>query len=185
MARREDCLAILKPGDVLLYKPSPGIGAAISWGEWSGAPGEALEYSHAGLVLDVAADQGFEQNPPETHYTKLSAEAWDYIDVWRVADGVVVDAEKLRMWCANDVGVKYPYGKYFRFIGAGLLARVGLIKWAQAMDGGGIHSDKSWAVCSATVAMALTVATDTNLWPKLEEDMRPCDLPLGRIRKVL
>ena len=187
MADKAKALAILRPGDILLYKATSGIGTAIEWGEWDAGKGD-YQYTHAGLVLDPSTDQGFEQNPPSTHYTQLSQEAWDHIHVWRVTPGVLLSWDELKAWCASDLGVKYPYGKYFRFLGASILARIGLTSWAQSLDAGGKHSDKSWAVCSATVALALDnakIGAPQSLWPKLAEDMRPCDIPLGQVYMVL
>lgn len=187
MADKKEALAKILPGDILLYRVPAGenIGKYISWGEWDGGRGD-YKYVHAGLVLSPALDKGFEQNPPATHYTTLSGEDWSRIDVWRIKPGIIMNPVKLDDWCKADLNVKYPYGKYFRFLGASLLARIGLQTLAQKLDAGGTHSDKSWAVCSATVCMALTAATGNDkLWPKLDENMRPCDIPLGQVVRVL
>jgi hypothetical protein len=179
----EEAAPKLQPGDILLYRPKPGIGSLISWGEWTGASGEALEYSHAGLVVDPLQDWGFEQNPPETHNTVLSREDWSVIDIWRVK--APVDKLAMTRWIANDLGTPYPYAKYFRFLGAAMLARVGLSTLAQKVDAGGGQNNPHWAVCSATVCMALSAACPgTKLWPKIDEDMRPCDIPLGSVERV-
>ncbi len=183
----------LLPGDILLYRKDESVpwyksltlmGTYISWGEWNGGRGN-YDYVHAGIVLDPSADRGFEQNPPATHYTELSKENWALIDVYRLNPEYKIDVEKLTEWCASDLDVKYPFGKYFRLFGAAALARIGLISAAQSMDAGGTHSDKSWAVCSATVCMALSASTGAKLWPVLDEDMRPCDIPLGQVTKVI
>jgi hypothetical protein len=174
----------LQPGDILLYRPAPGIGSAISWGEWTGKPGEALEYAHAGIVLRPLNNQGFEQNPPSTHYTVLSEQPWDRIDVWRLT--VPIDVPGLNAWAASHLGIKYPYMKYWRFLGAALLARIGCTSWAKSVDQGGGNSSAKWAVCSATVAMMLQDnCYGVQLWNQNPEDERPCDIPLGlHITKV-
>ena len=187
MADSVTAMATIRAGDILLYRAAPGIGSVISWGEWSGEPGEALQYSHAGIVLNPATAQGYEQNPPSTHYVNLLAEPWDRIDVWRVNPQYYVDAVKLEAYAAAHLNIPYPYEKYFRFVEAALLARVGLIKAALAIDDSGGRSDPHWEECSATACATLNAAiTDsTGLWPKIPENMRPADIPLGKVFRVL
>ena len=185
MADKTKVLApgFLRPGDMLLYHPVPGIGALISWGEWSGEPGEALEYCHAGIVVDPLRDLGFEQNPPASHWTKLSEEDWARIDVWRLKPEFSVDPQKLTQWCNDHLNIDYPYEKYFRFIEAAIAARAGDISLAQQVDSAGKLSNPQWEVCSAMAVNAVESASAA-VWPKLAEDERPADVPLGPIEKI-
>jgi len=177
---RED----LKPGDILMYRPGKNwLGKLLSWGEWTGTPGEALEYAHVGIVLSPAAALGFEMNPPSSHYVKLLNEDWSIIDVFRCKEEV--DSSILADFCARNAGTPYPYGKIAQLLGAGLFARLGLFKasrWAANLFA---KETTRTAVCSATACMALDYATSGRTrWPKESADMRPADIPLGPVYKV-
>lgn len=183
---RQMAFAIMEPGDILLYRPAPGIGTLISWGEWTGQPQEAMQYSHAGVVINPIKDLGYEQNPPSTHYVKLSGEPWDRIDIWRINYNIPIDPVKLAAYAANNLGVPYPYAKIGQFLGADILARLGAAGAAKWVNGLWANTDPHDSVCSATVCEALDAAVSptVHLWPKAPSDMRPADIPLGLVRKM-
>ena len=184
----EKAQGILQDGDILLFLAVQGISSAISWAQWIDGQ-EADRYAHAALAIDVANDQGYEQNPPSTHYTKLSQQPWDRMEIWRLLPGIKIDPAKLRAYCAAHLGIGYPFFKYFRFIEAAALARAGATSAALAVDSGGSNkADPAWEVCSATVCDALDhakVDPSQVLWTKInDEDERPADIPLGKVMQI-
>jgi hypothetical protein len=178
----------LKDGDLLLYHVLPSdtldIQRLISLGEQDGSKAD-FQYYHAGLVIDVVNDQGFEQNPPAMHYTKLSQEPWGRIDVYRPT--VPIDVAKLRAWCASSLGSPYPYGQIAKFLAADAAAELtGLGVLEKLIDlpasGRSPHLD----VCSATDADALDDASGGKMgWDRQDADMRPCDLTSGNVVLVV
>ena len=86
------------------------------------------------------------------------------------------------------MGIPYPYGMIAKYLQADIIGQHGFPSIAKWLDKLGPTTDPSHAVCSATVALALwsSVSADDarELWPKWCDEMRPCDLPLGRIRQV-
>lgn len=180
----ESAQKLIQPGDILLYRPTAGIGDLLSWGEWTGKDREALEYCHAGIVL--TAVQGYEQNPPATHYVDLSKEPWDRIDIWRIRSEYTVDPAKLLAYAAANMNIKYPYLKIGQFFQATLLARIGLVKAARWVNGLWAHDDPHGYVCSATACACLSYAASGNkaIWPCPIADMRPADIPLGQVFPV-
>ena len=174
----------LQPGDVLLYRSGSGwLGKILTWGEWSNTPGEALEYCHAGIVLSPACDQGFEMNPPSSHYTVLSREPWDCIDVFRPT--VEVSPAILADWAQRNVGTKYPFRKIAQFAAAGFLARLGWTWGARKLATAWGSEDHHLMVCSATVCEMLSESSGERMgWPRPDSDMRPADIPAGRVARV-
>lgn len=120
----------LKAGDILLYRNFGWLGNLISWGSWNGTPGEALEYSHIGLVYD--ANSSVEMNPPASRKFLLSEVPWDRVDVFRLDveganpfdDPAVIAA--FQAACDAHLGEGYDYGFIAQTAGLGVLARIGL-----------------------------------------------------------
>ena len=178
----------LQDGDILLYHVLPSdkldIQRLISLGEQDGS-GADYRYYHAGLVIDVANDRGFEQNPPCMAYTSLSAQEWDRIDVYRPT--VPLDIQKLRAWCFANVGTAYPYGEILKFLGADVAAEVtGLAVLEKWLDAPFSANNPHFDVCSATDAAALDYASNGNMgWMKPDTNERPCDLTAGNVVLVV
>jgi hypothetical protein len=178
----------LQPGDILLYHvlatDTVDIQRLISLGEHDGSAAN-FEYYHAGLVLDPGADQGFEQNPPSAHYTVLSQEPWNRIDVWRPT--MPLDIAKLKAWCWGAKGTPYPYGQIAKFLVADITGELtGLRVLENLIDlpasGRSPHLD----MCSAVVANALDDASNGQMgWTRPDADERPCDLTTGQVVLVV
>lgn len=180
----------LLPGDVLLYLNHGWLGNLISWGQWNGTPGEALEYSHVGLVLDDL--YSVEMNPPASRKFPLSEVPWDRVHVYRLGLGgrelftVGVVQEAFRREALRRLGERYHYGYIATALGASLLARVGLggaSRWLlnRANPMPGMHRD----VCSTWTEEVLTAAVKAHvrqfdLFPNLGDNRaRPSDYPMS------
>ena len=180
---------ILKPFDVLLYQNYGYMGTLISWGEWVGRPGEALQYSHVGLVYaDIT--QSFEMNPPAARVFPMSQVPMNRLDVWRLAIGgvdVFDDADAVAAAKAQAdamVGKPYDYGFIGKALGASVLARVGLSglasRWMQANQ-----PTQHSAVCSNTAEVVIGAGVrvhhpDWTIEPQGigPGEMEPSDWPL-------
>lgn len=181
--------AQLYPGDILLFRNFGWLGALISWGEWTGKPKEALEYSHIGLVLDDL--QACEMNPPASKKYLLSEVPWDRVDVWRLQteDGwALVNSPKMvaafQAEATRRLGERYNFGYIATLAGVGLLARIGLGGFSSwLMNRANPAPDNHRDICSTWAEEILTVAVrtvrpDFDLFPNLGDNRaRPSDWP--------
>ncbi len=178
----------LRPGDILLYRNFGWMGSVLSWFEWNGRSGEALEYSHIGLVLND--QESCEMNPPASRKFPLGDVPWDRVDVYRIEtpdmhpfllDSVrsAFQAEALRR-----LGEKYNFGYIATLAGVGLLARLGLggvSNWL--MNRANPAPDNHRDICSTwaeELIMAGMQAVDPkfDLFPDLgPNEARPSDWP--------
>jgi hypothetical protein len=186
-------LSLIQDGDILLYKPPAGISmeGAISVMEKDNTDSDKWDmYAHAGIVTNALNNQGYEQNPPATHYTDLRGEPWDRIDVWRLLPAPLktLDVPRLRSYAAQHLGIPYPYGMIAKYLQADIVGQHGLPGLAKWLDNLGPTTDPSHAVCSATVCLALWSSVDLKfdgqLWTKPCDEMRPCDIPLGMVTQI-
>lgn len=190
MGRPDD----LMPGDILLYRNFGLLGSLIAWGEWTGTPREALEYSHIGLVLNDT--ESCEMNPPASRRFPLSEVPWDRVDVFRVIvkdrgqDVAPLVLASVRQAFQDEavkrLGERYNYGFIAQSLGLSILARIGLGSWARNLvTRANPLPNKQRDVCSTWVEEILTTAIrgyvpDFDMFPNLGDDRaRPSDWPLS------
>lgn len=191
MGSWQDAQKGIQVGDILLYRNPPtwSVGKAITVAEHDDTSADAWDvYYHAGLVVDPVSGEGWEQNPPGTHWTDLASEDWDRIDVWRVKSGPFLSATALQAYAQGHLNIPYPYGMLAKFLGADVIGTLGLPSMARWLDKLGPTTDARAAVCSAEVCLALNsvvgVSWGSRMWPKAPDEMRPCDIPLGFVQQV-
>lgn len=154
--------AHLIPGDVLMYRNHGFIGMLTAWGEWSGRKGEALEYSHIGVVYD--SNSSFEMNPPAARIFSLSEVPWDRVDVYRLdVNGVLPFEASLNIvkafQQACDLKVQskepYNYGKIAGFLGLRILGFIipGVSRWALSKQN--VMPGKHLDICSTAAEEVL------------------------------
>lgn len=184
----------LKAGDILLYRNFGWLGNLISWGSWNGTPGEALEYSHIGLVYD--ANSSVEMNPPASRKFPLSEVPWDRVDVFRLdIKGMnPFDLDKVlaafQAACNAHLGEGYDYGFIAQTAGLGILARLGLgglSRWIVSKNNAA--PNLHLLVCSTWAQMLVTTAVQTldpgfDLFTDLgDREAKPSDWPRSEYAK--
>ncbi len=179
MASREQA----RPGDIILFKNSGWLGAAIGWSEWDGGRGN-YGYSHIAQVFDEA--QVCEMNPPCSRLFKLSEVPWERVDLYRFKiDGVNPYADSLKLQALKTftvprLGMKYDYVFIAKSLGVGLLARIGFAKWARNWQNTA-DTSKERDVCSQWLQDNNERAlSPVDLFPDSKAvNLRPSDWPLS------
>lgn len=175
----------LRPGDILLFKNYGALGNLIGWFSWDGG-NEDDHYSHIAQVFD--ATRICQTNPPCSQLLPLASVPWDRVDVYRFNidgknpyDDPVMLKEFQDYVNPKRLGMPYGYGYIVKALGIGLLARIGLTSWAQAL----IHntSDAHEPVCSIWAQENNEAVLDLKVFPnwKGDDDSRPSDWPTSPI----
>ncbi len=184
--------ADLQPGDVLLFRNFGVLGSVLSWFEWNGRSGEALEYSHIALVLNDT--EACEMNPPASRKYPLAEVPWDRVDVYRVSvDSMGTLYQPFRLNTVRNafqaealrrLGERYNFGYIAELAGVGILARIGLGKISSwLMNRANPAPDNHRDICSTWAEEVVEVAVGViqpgfDLLPDLGvNEARPSDWP--------
>lgn len=125
----------LKPGRVLLFKPSKGfVSKAIAWFSWR--PWFQQVYSHAAIVADNDSlfEMGADALDAGTRFRSLADLDMQYVDVFKVViDGDdSVPLEALYKAIKKRVGQKYAYtSQILPAAFFGIVSRLGGAKWVK------------------------------------------------------
>ena len=109
---------LLKPGDILLYRPKSVFHLSawfIAWGQnVMGKTPHNVTYCHVALV-DEDTDYILESRWPKSRRYKLD---WKYLDkmytveLWRVKNSTKAESSKALEWAHNNLGEWYDLGLF-------------------------------------------------------------------------
>lgn len=161
----------LRAGDVLQFKPTSWLGSMISWGQWTGRTREALEYCHTAIVYDAEQGIAAEMNPPKSKLYSMKNIDWSKVDVYRL-NNKYVDPGQVRAVVDRKLGQTYAYQKIALHLGAGIVARLGLVKlsiWISQRFG-----EDEMEFCTIWALEVLEQAVGGKF---KHSPCRPCDVP--------
>ena len=170
----------LRTGDILLFRPSSLLGRLIRWGQWTGKSQEATEYCHIALIYNEFL--AIEMNPPKSRYFNISTINWEYVDRYRLT--IPIDFNTFRNIAASRINEKYAYGYVAKWLGLGLLARIGLkdlsawfLRHSSASHG---DACSTWAVEVLEATIRKQKQGFSLLSENGENNIRPADIPKSK-----